>query len=167
MKNILNILIGILLSVNVFAQTNVSEIKREFEIILQKHFDSLHVKKSDYDKLSPLCLHHLNYCVERDILSHFEDEDTSMYSAKQRFLKFFPNMVDEKYKGGEVMSHSKYGDIKTDKEAAKRIFNCYMNSKAHKKIIDDPKLIYYNFEFYILPNNVVYSIGFLSSVPLK
>ena len=94
MKNILNILIGILLSVNVFAQTNVSEIEKEFDILFQKHLDSLHVKKSTYDKLSPLCLHHLNYCVERDILSHFEDEDTSMYSANQRFLKFFQNMVD-------------------------------------------------------------------------
>jgi hypothetical protein len=74
------------------------------------------------------------------------------------------------FKGGEVMCRYESGLKLTDKEMAKRMFNCYMYSKAHKKMLEDKKLTYYNFEFSVdpnSPNNVVFSIGFLSSLKVK
>jgi quinolinate synthase len=74
------------------------------------------------------------------------------------------------FKGGEVMCRYESGLKLTDKEMAKRMFNCYMHSKAHKKMLEDKKLTYYNFEFSVdpnSPNNVVFSIGFLSSLKVK
>ena len=169
MKNILNILVGLLLSVNVFGQYNVDEIKKEFDILYQQHLDSLHTVKTIHEDLSPLCMYHLNYCVNKGFVTHFEDDDSTMYGAKDRYLHFFPHMDGSGFKGGEVMSYSKSGNKITDKDMAKRIFNGYMNSKGHKKLLDDKKLIYYNFEFRVDPNNsnVVYSIGFLSSLKVK
>jgi len=170
MKNILNILVGLLLSVNVFGQYNVDEIKKEFDILYQQHLDSLHTVKTIHEDLSPLCMYHLNYCVKKGFVTHFEDDDSTMYGAKDRYLHFFPHMDGSGYKGGEVMCRYESGLKLTDKEMAKRMFNCYMHSKAHKKMLEDKKLTYYNFEFSVdpnSPNNVVFSIGFLSSLKVK
>ena len=167
MKNILNILVGILLSVSVLGQTDVNEIKKEFYILYEAHLDSIKSSKTVYERLSSLCMYHLNYCVNRGSISHFEDTDSTMYSAKKRFLHFFPNMDEEVYQIGEVMSYSNYSSLKTNKEVARRIFYGYMNSKGHRRIMEDKRFTYYNFEFVIVPGNDVYSIGFLTSVKVK
>ncbi len=161
------LILGFFFCSTIISQTDVSVIKKEFYILYESHLDSIKSSKILYERLSPLCMYHLNYCVNRGSIGHFEETDSTMYSAKKRFLYFFPNMDNEVYKIGEVMSYSNYSSLKTDKEVARRIFNGYMNSKAHKKIIEDKKFNYYNFEFVIVPGYDVYSIGFLTSVKVK
>lgn len=167
MKNLVFTILLVFFNSTIFSQTDVNEIKKEFYILYEAHLDSIKSSKTVYERLSSLCMYHLNYCVNRASIGHFEETDSTMYSAKKRFLHFFPKMDGEVYKIGEVMSYSNYSSLKTDKEVARRIFNCYMNSKAHKRIMEDKRFNYYNFEFVIVPGNDVYSIGFLTSVKVK
>ena len=123
---------------------NMELVEEEFNKLFLNYQDSVfHVKKEHGGFLDSLNLCQLKYLTNLD---------SNYISHKQKNVKF--NTFTDRchyfygYKTGHTAEILVIGPGgKNEYEAAKRMFNCWLSSKDHKKIIDNNKYSYYNFKF--------------------
>ncbi len=123
---------------------NMELVQEEFNKLFLNYQDSVfHVKKEYGAFLDSLNLCQLKYLTNLDsnYISH-EQKNVTFNTFTDRCNYFYSHSNGS---AAEILSLGHGGE--NEYESAKDIFNGWLSSKNHKKIIDDKKLKYYNFKF--------------------
>lgn len=123
---------------------NMKLVEEEFNKLFFKYQDSVfHVKKEYGAFLDSLSYCQLKYLTNLDsnYISH-EQKNVTFNTFTDRFQYFYNS---NNWSGAEILALYPGGE--TEYESAKNIFNGWLSSKNHKKIIDNNKYKIYNFKF--------------------
>ena len=179
MKNLLLFVFFMTMSVLGLSQSplpshiNLKEIQKEFMILYYKRCDSLGHKISEDNSLLCLTECQLNYLKDFEHVSHKQEVGSKFYSLTDRYTFFYPEMAKELNSNtdlGEVISLIGTGKTlhkQNNKELARRLFNAFMKSDSHRKIMDEKQLTKVNFQVGVNKFNSVYIVGILSNKTLK
>lgn len=123
---------------------NMKLVQEEFNKLFLKYQDSVFHVKKEYGAF----LDSLNLCQ----LKYLTNLDSNYITHKQKNVTFntFTDRCQYFYgynTGSTAEILVKGPGEENEYEAAKRMFNCWLSSKEHKKIIDNKKYKFYNFKF--------------------
>lgn len=123
---------------------NMKLVETEFNKLFLNYQDSVfHVKKEYGEFLDSLSYCQLNYLTNLDsnYISH-EQKNVTFNTFTDRCNYFYSSNNGS---ASEILSLGYGGE--NEYEAAKDLFNGWLSSKNHKKIIDNNKYKFYNFKF--------------------
>ena len=150
---------------------NLEEIQKEFMILYYKRCDSLGHKIVEDKSLICMTECQVNYLKNLNFISHEQEVNSKFYSLDDRLTYFYPVMSKTSdVHVGEVISLIGTGKtihLKTNKELAIRLFNCFMRSESHREIMDNKEFTKVNFKVEINKDNSIFIVGVLSNKLLR
>lgn len=182
MKNLFLSLVLVMVGLVSFSQTplpshlDLKEIQKEFMILYYKRCDSLGHKIVEDKSLFSLAECQVNYLKNLEDISHEQEEGSKFYSLKDRCKFFHPEMYKTKninFQVSEVISLSSVTSVEkllikqTNKGLAKRLFNNFLHSNAHREIMDDKNMTKVNFQVGMNKVNSIFIVGVLCTETLK
>lgn len=179
MKNLFLSFVLVMVSLMSFSQSplpshlDLKEIQKEFMILYYKRCDSLGHKIVEDKSLLSLTECQVNYLKNLEDISHKQEEGSKLYSLVDRCKFFHPEMYKTKnitFQVGEVIAMVSFGqrfDKQTNKGLAKRLFNSFLRSDAHREMLDDKNMIKVNFQVGVNKINSIFIVGVLSTETLR
>jgi hypothetical protein len=180
MKNLFLSLVLVMASLVTNSQNSIpshikiQDIEKEFMSLYQKRCDSLSHKISVDNSLLCVVECQLNYLKNFDdlFLSHRQEKNPKFLTLIDRVMYFYPNQtINYHPKIGEVCALLGTNDYflkeETNVQLATQLFNNFMKSPGHQKIMDDKDLVKVCFKVGFNKTNSVFIVGVLSEKTLN
>lgn len=156
---------------------NTQEIEKEFMILYQKRCDSLKHKISVDNSLLCITENQVNYLkgFSGGFITHDQVENPKLHNIFDRMVYFYPKQKQiNDFTISEVcaiintnnMYFTKYAEEYTNKYLAHKLFNCLINSKPHREIMDMKELSKVCFKVGFNKTQAVFIVGVLSAKTL-